>query len=1094
MRYLAAILMVVLASGLSFGAVEDAKPGGSAWLDQEGRYAPSARDPKNTVCELKNTHLRVVQNVYPHYDAMGALEISDAGGALLFRVPVAMGGGHAEVPGGFGYYGKLGYAEDRRPTADSILGVGGVYYRDWSDQEWRVWTRQKERLAAVEDPVRGIERLPWGMPDFAQKEFGRRFRWMYRPRGTDFLFQIEEGRRFLDYWLVPRMMGEKPLMQGWHSARHPTALVASTDGESRRLEAAEDGATELPLRAGEFTTVYFPSEEAKRTPFFTVHPTAGWEDAVLKIGLSRDKTRYGRYSISLSQVPGARQRAYVRFGHVPADGARLVARPFEVPRDYLLRLRPETGRRVYIRGEEIPLTLEDRIPGEAEHGLELRLETRDGRRITSRRVESTGAENRLSVPTAHLAIGNHVLWVETQREGRPVRCRFDFYVAPRYAEKRFVRQMYGMGCSPAFLPWLQSHGFNSVYRYAKRRNFQQVLDLAPKYGVKVIASLQCSISYGKAADCNNNPEALRKNVEHFADFMRDYGDYPGLGYVSSRSEVGDPFCGCEFCRKRLREETDLERWHELKERNEYEPGIIEDANPYLQFVHWWKTRGGIATLHGALDRTVEKANSRIPTLHDEGFLSVGHNWAGYVNGMYAPLDVLMKWTYVNPLSQVPFWTKALMGAADPGQRVLPNTQLLWKPGMAADTAHALTPEITREATWLTAMWGPGSMSHWASFLVRPAEERSYTPADKGDFKGLVYQPETGRELARIWEGPLGRLAPAIARMEAPDSPVGMLYSYTDEAFTVWGHQGRLHRRFRDILRAHLPVEIVFEEDIADGRLSDFEVLIVTGIRYMRRSVQERLQRFARNGGLLVVDEGMEIDLPGRRVSVGDAGGLREAVASGLEKPLYVDCDSSDAYLSVLEAGGVKYVFVVNDRREFGPLVGETKKIREKGVAQKVTVRLAEGDAAVYELTRSRRLSPRSGKRGMAVEVELTPAAGRILAIYPRPIGRVQMSVLPTAETGGTIDLTVRVLTEEDERASGLQPLEIALERPDGRRTVRRTAAQEGIVRTELPVPDTAPAGEWIITATDQTGGQTLRRVVEVKKGEVRTEIGWLAEK
>jgi hypothetical protein len=1089
MRFFTAFLAFVLMTSGSFGGVRDVKPEGSAWLDETGLYAGSARDPRNTICKLENQHLHVVQNVYPHYDAMGALEISDPEGALIFRVPIAMGGGHSVVPGGFGYYGKLGYAEDRRPTADSILGTGGVYYRDWSDQEWRVWTRQDKRVAPVEDPVRGIEILPWGMPDFQREEFAQRFRWMYSPRGTDYLFQMKGGTRSLDFWLVPRMTGDEPVQQGWHSRRHPVAMVTGTDRERRRLVAVEDGETEVPLPAGQFTTVYFPSGEEEHTPFFTLHRTDGWSEAALRIGLSRDKTKYGRYSMSLQQVRDARQRVYIRFGYLPAGKAELTARPFELPRDYLLRIRPSAGRQVYVRGERIALVLENRLPG-GDHGLKLRLETRDGRLITERRVQEAAGENRLTVPTARLDTGNHVLWAEGRHAGRPVRCRFDFYVAPPHPEQGFVRHMYGMGCSPSFLPWLRSHGFNTVYRYAKRRNFQQVLDLAPKYGVKVIASLQHSTSHGKAEDCNNNPEALRKNVEHFAAFMEDYGSYPGLGYVSSRSEVGDPFCGCRFCRERMREETDLDRWLELDERKQYEPGIIADSNPYVRFVHWWKSRGGIATLHSALDRTIQKANPEIPTLHDEGFLSVGHSWAGYVNGMYSPLDILMKWTYVNPLTQVPFWTKALMGAADPGQSVLPNTQLLWKPGMVADTAHALTPEIVREATWLTVMWGPGSMSHWASFLVRPEDERTYTPADKGDFKGLVYQPETGRELARIWEGPLGQLAPSIARMEVPQSRVGMLYSYTDEAFTVWGHQGRLHRRFRDVLRAHLPVDVVFEEDITDGRLSDYEVLIVSGIRYMRRSVQERLRRFARDGGLLVVDEQMGIELPGRRVAVEDAPGLREAVVSGLEDPLYVDCSADDAYVNVLTGGGVNYVFVVNDQREFGSVVGENNKVREKGVPQKVSVNLAEESATVYELTRSRKLTTRPTGSGLGVDLELPPAGGRILAVYPRPIARVQMSVLPTAETGDTIDMAVRVLTEDDERAPGVQPLKVVVERPNGTRVIRRTAAEGGLCRIKLPIPDTAQIGEWTLRATDLTTGESVSKAVEVQKGKQQTAIGW----
>ena len=923
MFYRSFVMLILLSAGLAVSAVEDVKPRGSAWLDEEGQYAGSARDPKNTLCELKNKHIRVVQNIYPHYNAMGSLEISDADGSLLFRVPIAMGG-HASVPGDFGHYGTLGHASGRRPTADSIHANGGVFYRDWSDQEWRVWTRQEERSISTRDPVRGLELFPWGMPDFQSNEFKRRFRWMYRAPGTDFLFQMETGQPHLDLWLVPRIKGKDPVKLSWRSGRHPTVVVASGD-EKRRLLATEDAETEFSLGAERFVTVYLLSEGAERVPFFSLCPTGEWEDSTLTVGPSRDKTKYGRYTVSLRQGANARQRLYVRFGHRPAGKVKngLTVRPFDRPVGHVLKLTPETGRRVYVRGEKVPVTLDANLPdADPTPALNFRLETSAGETVVGRKINVEKGGGQLSVPTTHLPTGNHTLWAEGRIGDEAVRCRFDFYVSPGYQKTRFVRHMYGMGCSPSFLPWLEAHGFNAVYRNAHRRNFQQVLDLAPKYGVKVIASLQHSLSYGKATDCNNNPEAFGKNVEHFAEFMGQYGDYPGLGYVASRSEVGDSYCGCEFCVERLKEETDLEEWRELSERKNYEPGIVDDDNPYLRFVRWWKTRGGIATLHGGLDRTVEKANPEIRTLHDEGFVSIGHNWAGYVNGMYDPLDTMLKWTYVNPLSQVPFWTKVLMGAADPGQTVLPNTQLLWKPGMATDTGHAVTPELAREATWLTAMWGPASMSHWASFLVRPEGERRYTPPDKGDFKGLVYQPETGKELARLWAGPLGRLAPALARLQVANAPVAMLYSYTDEAFTVWGHQGHLHRRFRDLVRAHIPVDIVFEEDIGNGVLSNYEVLIISGVRYMRRSFHERMERYCEDEGTLILDAETQLDLPGERVKVGDVAGVRAAVDGGLDEPLYADCDSPDVYLNTLKAGPVRYVFAVNDRRKFGPGAGE----------------------------------------------------------------------------------------------------------------------------------------------------------------------------
>lgn len=42
-----------------------------------------------TLCELQTKHIRVVQNIYPHYDAMGSLDFSAREGSLLFRVPIA---------------------------------------------------------------------------------------------------------------------------------------------------------------------------------------------------------------------------------------------------------------------------------------------------------------------------------------------------------------------------------------------------------------------------------------------------------------------------------------------------------------------------------------------------------------------------------------------------------------------------------------------------------------------------------------------------------------------------------------------------------------------------------------------------------------------------------------------------------------------------------------------------------------------------------------------------------------------------------------------------------------------------------------------
>ena len=125
-----------------------------------------------------------------------------------------------------------------------------------------------------------------------------------------------------------------------------------------------------------------------------------------------------------------------------------------------------------------------------------------------------------------------------------------------------------------------------------------------------------------------------------------------------------------------------------------------------------------------------------------------------------------------------------------------------------------------------------------------------------------------------------------------------------------------------------------------------------------------------------------------------------------------------------------------------------------------------------------------------MSLELPPAAGRILAVYARPLARVQMSVLPTVETGEPIALTVRVLTEADERAPGVQPLEITVETERGDKRVLRRATEDGICRLRLPVSDVAEPGEWTITATDLTTGHAAEKTVRIKQRSARTKIGW----
>jgi hypothetical protein len=206
------------------------------------------------------------------------------------------------------------------------------------------------------------------------------------------------------------------------------------------------------------------------------------------------------------------------------------------------------------------------------------------------------------------------------------------------------------------------------------------------------------------------------------------------------------------------------------------------------------------------------------------------------------------------------------------------------------------------------------------------------------------------------------------------------------------------------------------------------------------------------------------------------------LVSGVRGP--ATCESKRVLINTLESGDLRYVFLVNDERTYGPRFGSWKLEFETGLRQEARVRLglaAGGEPALYDAIEKTPIVARF-KDGVAeFEVMLPAARGKLVAVLPERVGRVEIATPRGCERGQPYPISVRVLGASGKPIRGALPVRVEITDPLGRPNEYSryaSADTDPWVLTFRPAAND-PSGSWKVRVTELVGGTRAEQSFEL---------------
>ncbi len=348
----------------------------------------------------------------------------------------------------------------------------------------------------------------------------------------------------------------------------------------------------------------------------------------------------------------------------------------------------------------------------------------------------------------------------------------------------------------------------------------------------------------------------------------------------------------------------------------------------------------------------------------------------------------------------------------------------------------------------------------------------------GGVKGLPYfiwgqtRPEAWLEIKR--QAPVVRkISPVQYLLKPAQRKIGLLLPVTADCYSPTDHLVQPYA-YANLVMGHFDVEPVAEEEIIDGAASRYEAIVLYYTRWLRKSVVDALAKYAKAGGKVILDPTIPFDIPGAiRLKV-DLGMGREqtkgipdnqahlsvpgigdygiperirAIATELGKHVQPAFDSPELTLTArtFEIDGVAYTWFVNAQsgeeyrltRPLGsgygsdnfkkilPWINELEKSRFTA-----PVTMAKLPGIPYDLGAGKRLAVRQISSDSAFTVDMERMGGTLLAFYPEPIEKVEISTPANVKPMGEVAITVKVSGKSGPIA-GAVPLRIDLLDPSG---------------------------------------------------------------
>ena len=196
---------------------------------------------------------------------------------------------------------------------------------------------------------------------------------------------------------------------------------------------------------------------------------------------------------------------------------------------------------------------------------------------------------------------------------------------------------------------------------------------------------------------------------------------------------------------------------------------------------------------------------------------------------------------------------------------------------------------------------------------------------------------------------------------------------------------------------------------------------------------------------------------------------------------YVDSSEPDVVTHFRRLGTADYVFVVNDRREFGTYVGGHGLVMENGLPSDATITIDRRRGFAYDLVRGRPVPTERARGRMEIDVHLGPCDGRLVLVTEREIEGVTLDVPASAKRGEPVAIRVAVVDGKGRPVDAVVPLRLDVWDPDGRPAEPSGfhGAAGGRLDLTLDLAANDVPGTWTVRAKDLATGNEAAASVRV---------------
>lgn len=398
----------------------------------------------------------------------------------------------------------------------------------------------------------------------------------------------------------------------------------------------------------------------------------------------------------------------------------------------------------------------------------------------------------------------------------------------------------------------------------------------------------------------------------------------------------------------------------------------------------------------------------------------------------------------------------------------------------------------------------------------------------GGVRGLAYftyrhrSESAWRELTRLGEI-VRRIGPVQAALRPATRDVALLNSLSTSCYEP-EHTLSQTFAYHNLMQAHYDVRMTCEEELIRGGPLGARTLVLTGVKWLRRSALEAISAYAAAGTPVIVDASVPLEVPGaHRIDI-DLGTGERPPASGRRSPGLADYGSRERVKAVrealdplvgpgfecadprlvsarFEAAGVPYTWFVNAHdgeeftrcRELGgaghPGARTPEKIEMLVDWEEAQARAGPFEATIsevaprgvpYDLVAMSRIPvERDGDRS-SMTVRMERFGGSLVAWFPAPLRAVAVRTRPPSDGDGEVVFTVSCVAGEGREASdevparGVIPYEFDLRDPEGAPHALSSVRvlRDGSDEVRWTPARNDPAGTWTVGVRELASGLT----------------------